>query len=156
MTFAVPVPLIGQSGEPCVPLDPKTLFGRVLQHVARQWPEHRVIGCPYVVTSLQWNVAHVVERMARTEMLTKLRIELATLALQDGLSVIGFGPVLLLPENNLIPKDRALLSRLVKVDAATDIPFTEAAPLRMLFQQAHVIAPLTSEDDTRGRGLTSR
>lgn len=142
MTFKIPEPFISHTGEPCIPLETKTLFGRMLHHLTRQWPDHEVIGYPYSVSVIQWNTA--ITGDVRKQMLDRLKEQLFYLAAQDGLSIIGLSPVMLLPVDNIIPDQNAQLARLLKVTPAVELPpgATMEQNFRMLYQRAHVITPM--------------
>lgn len=144
MSFKVPRPFLSDHGKPSIELDDKAcLFARVVNHIGRQWPEHEVIGHPYAFNVYAWNRYTATERQ---RMLDALSAKLFDLATEDRLTVLGMGPVLLLPIGNAIPADQDL-RHLLKVTQDTQFPVIAddpAAGVRVLYQRAHVITPLTT------------
>jgi hypothetical protein len=155
MTFAVPMPFINHRGKPCIELDDKILFGRLIDSISQQWPEHDVIGATYAISAQQWNAASVTE--VRMGMLVRLRESLFHSAADEDKSVVCFSPVVLLDTDNRPPSSTGGLARLRTITAKDNLPVL-APPehnIRVLFQQAHIISPMTVPG-TRRAGLTSR
>lgn len=141
--FRVPQPILTDKGRPALELDGQSLFTRVIGHVARQWPDHDIVGNPLAVMVRAWNDATTQARRAVLDGLTEA---LFLLAMEDQLTIIGMGKVLLLPLGNQVPPDEGLLSRLTEVTPETTLPLStqEEHNVRVLYRRAHVIAPYTA------------
>lgn len=144
MTFMVPQPFLSDHGKPAIELDERSsLFVRVINHIGRQWPEHDVIGYLYAFSVHAWNQGAPADRR---KILDAVAARLFDLANEDRLTVLGLGPVMLLPLGNVVPADEDL-SRLTKVRADAPLPLIaadETGGVRALYQRAHVISPMTT------------
>lgn len=138
MTFVVPRPFLSDLGKPCMELDERSLFVRLVNHLGREWPDHEVIGFPYAVNPERWNRGAATDRQRVLETVTS---NLFRSAGEDHLTVLALGPVMLLPVGNDIPANEALGS-LLRVTQDTDLPLLMSG-FRMLYQRAHVASPLT-------------
>lgn len=138
MTFAVPRPFLSDLGKPCMELDERSLFVRLVNHLGREWPDHEVIGFPYAVNPGMWNRGAATDRQ---RVLETVASNLFRAAGEDHLTVLALGPVMLLPVGNDIPVNEALGS-LLRVTQDTALPLLVSG-FRMLYQRAHVASPLT-------------
>lgn len=144
MSFSVPEPFLSDQGKPCIELDEKkSLFVRVVNHIGRQWPEHDVVGYLYAFSLHAWNRNTTADRR---RMLDAVSDRLFDLAREDRLTVLGMGPIMLLPLGNVVPADEDLAA-LTRVRPDAELPLIandRTGGVRALYQRAHVISPLTT------------